>query len=328
MSTPTLRPPLQAGRTESPLLPIEWITLGYTLFTSLLILLCYNDLSDPVRMWQGRLWVAGGTLLFWLLGRLFPGELTRLLRSLFPLGLLGYWYPDTYDFCQLLPNLDHFFAGIDHQLFGCQPALTFSHVLPGKLWSELFHLGYFSYYPLIFLTALAPLAVDRRQFEPTAFVIMGGFLLYYLIYLFLPVAGPQYYFCAVDPHTVHDGLYPALGDYFRSHTELRPSPGPEGLFRHLVELTQAGGERPTAAFPSSHVGMSTILMLLLWQGGRRRLFCVALPFYLLLCGATVYIEAHYLIDVFGGLLSAVAFYPLLCRLYRRMAGAAADAPLP
>ena len=188
--------------------------------------------------------------------------------------------------------------------------------LPEKLWSELFHLGYFSYYPLIFLTILEPWATNRKAFERTAFIVLGAFFLYYLIYLFLPVAGPQYYFQAVGFDRIEEGVFPALGDYFRTHSDLAPSPGPEGFFRGLVESTQASGERPTAAFPSSHVGVSTVLMLLLWTN-RRCLFFLSLPFYILLCAATVYIQAHYLIDVFGGWLTAVAFYFLFQWTYNR-----------
>ncbi len=41
--------------------------------------------------------------------------------------------------------------------------------------------------------------------------------------------------------------------------------------------------------------MSTILMIMAWRGGKK-LFACLIPFYMLLCGATVYIQAHYLID--------------------------------
>lgn len=144
----------------------------------------------------------------------------------------------------------------------------------------------------------------------------GQLFMYYLIYLFLPVAGPQYYFHAVGFEVIQSGHFPQLGDYFRYHTELAISPGPDGFFRELVERTQQSGERPTAAFPSSHVGMSTVLMFLLWNN-RRWLFAVALPFYFFLCCATVYIQAHYLIDVFGGFVTAIIFYYFTNWLYLR-----------
>ena len=44
-------------------------------------------------------------------------------------------------------------------------------------------------------------------------------------------------------------------------------------------------------------------MIMAWRGSRC-LFACLLPFYLLLCGATVYIQAHYLIDAIVGFFSA------------------------
>lgn len=297
-------------------LPIELVTLAYTLFTSVLTALFWQRMSDPLRLLEGRAFVLIGMGLIRLIYKAAPNRYTLFLRYLFPLSLLGYWYPDTYEFCQLFPNLDYIFAEADGTLFGCQPSLTFSQWLPQKVWSELFHMGYFAYYPLIFLTVLTPLATHHGGFERTAFIVLTSFFLYYLIYLFLPVAGPQYYFHAVGNDMIQAGHYPQVGDYFRYHTELAPSPGPPGFFRELVESTQATGERPTAAFPSSHVGMSTVLLILLWQN-RRWLFALAFPFYFFLCCATVYIQAHYLIDVFGGLVTAGLFYTLSAWLWER-----------
>ena len=295
---------------------LEWLTLAYTLFITLLMACFWTEMKNPLPLLEGRAFIVGGMCLLYLIYRAKPGRYTLFLRYLFPLTLLGYWYPDTYEFCQLFPNLDHVFSQAELTLFGCQPSIVFSQWMPSKLWSELFHLGYFSYYPLIFLTILEPWATNRKAFERTAFIVLGSFFLYYLIYLFLPVAGPQYYFQAVGFDRIEEGVFPALGDYFRTHSDLAPSPGPEGFFRGLVESTQASGERPTAAFPSSHVGVSTVLMLLLWTN-RRCLFFLSLPFYILLCAATVYIQAHYLIDVFGGWLTAVAFYFLFQWTYNR-----------
>ncbi len=295
---------------------LEVVTLLYTLFTSLLILFFWNRMASPRMLLEGRAFVVGGILLLSSFHYYRPNRWLLVLRYVFPLSLLGYWYPDTYEFCQLFPNLDYVFAAADRALFGCQPSIQFSLWLPQKLWSELFHMGYFAYYPMIFLTVLAPLFTDRRLFARTAFVVLCSFFLYYLIYLFLPVAGPQYYFHAVGFEVIESGHFPHLGDYFRYHTELAASPGPEGFFRELVESTQKSGERPTAAFPSSHVGMSTVLMMLLWRN-RRYLFAIALPFYFFLCCATVYIQAHYLIDVFGGLVTAVIFFFLTSWIWQK-----------
>ena len=233
------------------------------------------------------------------------------------MALISYWYPDIYEFCSRFQNLDPIFAEADQLIFGFQPSLEFSRALSEKFWSEAFHMGYFAYYPMIFATALLPLLVDKKKFAEYAFVILATFVLYYLIYIFVPVAGPQYYFVAIGEEAAEAGNFSAVGDYFRTHLEMRPSPGPEGFFRSCVESAQAGGERPQAAFPSSHVGVSTVLMILLWNL-RKWAFCLIFPFYVLLCCATVYIEAHYAIDVVGGLLSAVLFYGVTKQIYSRI----------
>ena len=90
------------------------------------------------------------------------------------------------------------------------------------------------------------------------------------------------------------------------------------MFYQLVEDAKAAGERPTAAFPSSHVGISTVIMLLGWHTGKRKLFYVMLPFYIFLCMATVYIQAHYLIDALAGLATGAVFYFSLMAVSKNM----------
>ena len=300
------------------LLGVEKVTLAYTLFTAAIIGIVWPYMTSPLPLICGRAFILVGMTIAIALYQVVPTRATLLLRYIYPLSLLAYWYPDTYEFCQLIPNLDYLFAAADLALFGCQPSLTFHELLPSKLWSELFHLGYFSYYPMIAITVLVPLFTDRRRFGRTAFVVLTSFFLYYLIYLFLPVTGPQYYFHAIGVDAAMQGHLAHLGDYFRTHTAMLPSPGPDGFFRQLVESAQESGERPTAAFPSSHVGISTLLMIILWKDRRRKLWLILLPFYVLLCCATVYIEAHYFVDVIGGLITAFLFYWLTNRLYPHM----------
>lgn len=290
-------------------LGIEVSTLLYGLFTLLLLFLFRREIPNAFALAGERVGVMAGIGVCCLLDRWLPYRWTRFLRYLYPVTLLGYWYPDTYHFCQLFPNLDYYFAAIDQWLFGYQPAVEFAKAWSSVWWSEAFNLGYFSYYLMIAAAFFLPLVWKKELFPNTAFVLMTTFFFYYLVYLFLPVVGPQYYFPAIGERMVEAGHFPHLGDYFRYHSELHANAGPDGVFRSLIEAMQQNGERPTAAFPSSHVGMSTVIMLLLWRIRRSVVFFL-LPFYVLLCGATVYIEAHYFIDVVGGFVSAVAFYYL------------------
>ena len=70
---------------------------------------------------------------------------------------------------------------------------------------------------------------------------------------------------------------------------------------------QSAGERPTGAIPSSHIGLMVTYMLLMWQHARK-LFYWILPFSILLALSTVYIKAHYVIDVITGAALAFPFY--------------------
>ena len=77
------------------------------------------------------------------------------------------------------------------------------------------------------------------------------------------------------------------------------------------------GERPAAAYPSSHVGMSTVCMMLAWRTGNKWLFWILMPFYVVLCCSTVYIKAHYLIDSISGLFFAAFFFYVTNKFYER-----------
>lgn len=316
------------------LLPIEWIGLGYCLLTLVFMALTAPRLADPTWMLLTRgawlaltlaLWGAHRLLLRWNLGdrRLHFGgvscslsTLAVVLRSTGQLAWLGKWYPDTYEFNRSLPNLDHLFAQAEQDIFGCQPSLEFSRALPQTFWSEAFNFGYWIYFPMIVLLMLviiwkelkspapAPASRPLPLFQQVSTTVMACFFLYYVVYIFLPVAGPQFYFQAVGIETIEAGQFPALGTYFSAHTEMLPAPGnPDGLFAHFVSATQASGERPTAAFPSSHVGISTCILLIARRRVPRLVWVLLIP-WLLLCCATVYIQAHYLIDSIAGLLTA------------------------
>ena len=233
------------------------------------------------------------------------------------MSFLAYWYPDTFEFNRLFPNLDHLFASAEQWIFCCQPSVEFMKVCSGMWFSEPFNLGYFAYYPMIAIVAIYYFVFRFEWFEKVSFVLVTSFFIYYLIYIFIPVAGPQFYFPAIGMDNVTAENFLSIGDYFNHNAILLPGPDThQGLFYSLVEASQEVGERPTAAFPSSHVGISTILMIMAWRVNKKLSYVLA-PFYVLLCCATVYIQAHYLIDVFAGWISAVCIYLVSTWMYKR-----------
>ena len=300
------------------LLAVERIALIYNLLTALLTIALYPRMNHPGLMLVDRLLIAVGTLLLVSIHRLWPCRLLAFVRVAAQVVLLSYWYPDTYEFNRCFPNLDHVFARAEQWLFGGQPAIWFAQRFPQQWVSELLNMGYVFYYPMMIIIMLWFFVRKYHRFERAAFVMVASFFAYYVIFIFVPVAGPQFYFPAIGVDNVAGGIFPAVGDYFNLHPDLpADANGGHGLFYNLVETSQRVGERPTAAFPSSHVGISTIVMILSWRGGARRFFWLLAPFYVLLCCATVYIQAHYLIDAITGLLTAPLIYILTDWIYHR-----------
>ncbi len=301
------------------LLAAEWVVLAYAVATMLLVFFCYTKLANPESMVAGRLRVMAMMAMLWAVYRLLPCRFTLMLRLLVLMLLLGWWYPDTYEINRIFTNLDHSFASAEQWLFGFQPALEFCRHFPSKLFSSLMYLGYGSYYPLIALTAFWYFLCRYKDFERCAFVIITAFFIYYVIYDFVPVVGPTFYFKAVGLQDIAHGVFPALGDYFNTHTDCLPAPGyHDTVFYKFVEYARLQGERPTAAFPSSHVGVATICLLFAIHSRRKWLIILMAPLYVLLCLSTVYIQAHYAIDALAGLATGLILYFVLMALSRRL----------
>ncbi|KAA6308087.1 hypothetical protein EZS27_040238, partial [termite gut metagenome] len=126
---------------------IEKAALVYGILTSILILILFRQMDHPGKMLCERMVIAGISFLLVWLYHSFPCKCFAFIRVCFQMSMLSYWYPDTYEFNRLFPNLDHIFAWVEHQVFGNQPSILFSQYFPQIHVSEAFNLGYFSYYP-------------------------------------------------------------------------------------------------------------------------------------------------------------------------------------
>ena len=290
----------------------EWAMLAYLLLTTLLLLFTYTRLHNPQAMLWGRLQALAITLALWAVYCMVPCRLTMLARVAGQLALLGWWYPDTYEFNRMFPNLDHLFAAYEQQLFGCQPSLVLPQRFSHPVVSELLTLGYVSYYPMLVLVMLYYFIYRYKEYLQASFVMLASFFLFYVVFIALPVAGPQYYFGAVGIDQIAQGIFPDVGHYFEQHQEALPSPGwKDGFFYKMLVEAHNAGERPTAAFPSSHVGVTVVLLWLAWQARSKRLFLTLLPLAVLMFFATFYLQAHYVIDAIAGLFAGTLLYWLL-----------------
>ncbi len=301
------------------LMAYEWVVLAYLLATTALTFLCQSRLPNAHGMLVGRAHVAAVSIAMWGVYRMLPCGLTRVLRATVQLVLLSWWYPDIYELNRIFPNLDHLFASWEQSLFGCQPALLFSQVMSNAVTSELMCLGYACYYPMLVVVAIAFILCRNEAFERAVYVILATFFIHYVVFIALPVTGPQYYYEAVGVDEIAKGVFPNLHDYFNHHQERMACPGyADGVFHEMVDSAHEAGERPVAAFPSSHVAVCVMLMLITFHYRLRRLFWCLLPFAILLFLSTVYIRAHYAIDALAGLASGTLCYAAFMAMSKGM----------
>lgn len=298
------------------LFPAETVMVIYALFTLVLVLFMSTKIEHPEAMAWERVRVVLTTVAVWIVYRIWPCRLTAFARIGVLLAYLSWWYPDTYELSKYLPNLDPLFAGIDQSLFGCQPALLWSQQMPSIIVYELMDFGYLMYFPIFVLFIVYVFVKRHEEFQKVSFIILAAFYIFYAIYDLVPVTGPQYYYLAVGVENIAAGVFPDVGNYFVSHTEMMPSPGNDGGFFHtLLVNMHSSGERPTAAFPSSHVGIATLTMALAIKLKEWRYAAImALP-YILLCLSTVYILAHYVIDAMAGFVFALVMFFTLDLIY-------------
>ena len=171
---------------------------------------------------------------------------------------------------------------------------------------------YSGYFPLIAVVSLFYFFCRYQEFERATFIILASFFLYYVVFVLLPVTGPQYYYAVVGLDNIANGIFPDIGTHFALHQDKLPIPGdPNGFFHQLLEAAHETGERPTAAFPSSHVGITVILSILAWKARNKPLFILTLVFLVLINLATIYLRAHYVIDIIAGWITAIVIYTFL-----------------
>ena len=217
----------------------------------------------------------------------------QLLQNILVFALMTFLYKETAMLNTLIfPKIDEFLSNLDQNIFKFQPSIEFSKHFNSLFFSELFYFGYFCYYllPLVVFGILYKFL--PQKIEEFGFILISSFLLYYFIFIIIPAEGPQFYFTFPD-----------------NHIEA------QGIFGNAIKLIQKNGEAPTAAFPSSHVGISWIVIFWLYQNLRKSVKYF-LPFVILLMFSTVYIKAHYFVDVVAGFLTAPIVFFLTFKFYK------------
>lgn len=256
--------------------PSELALFAYLIITGLLIIVQFVLIENAMSLLFFRIIaIALISGIAWYQLKRNTSRVFKLFRYSIPLLLLTILYTETDALNNLIfaEDQDPAISGVELFIFGFQPALVFAQRYSMELFAELMYFGYFSYYLLLILVPLyiyfkRDLVVAQRAM----FIIIHSFFAFYLFFIIYPVGGPQFYFTD----------WPQL---------------PQGyIFGHLIRMIQENGEAPTAAFPSSHVSICIMLIVLCFRYAKV-LLKIILPVAVLLILSTVYIRAHYLVDI-------------------------------
>ena len=246
------------------------VTLGYLLATLPFFL---RGAMSSGRTVIGLVHVASLGATWWSLRS--SGE-RRVIADWLPLLLVPILYAE-------LPYLnaawgtfyDPRVRGWEAALFGTQPARTLAPAMPSVALSELLHLGYLLYYPIVYVPPLLLYVRDRQEeFGRTVLAIMLTYCVCFLTFVLFPVEGPRY------------AWGPAAG-------------APAGPLRSLaLALLERGSSRGTA-FPSSHAAVAVAQGVMAVRYQPRVGAAVLVTSLLLMVGA-VYGGFHYAVDVMAG----------------------------
>lgn len=100
-----------------------------------------------------------------------------------------------------------------------------------------------------------------------------------------------------------------LGYFFFQTWVERTQPIPDGVGGFLVSLVW-GNDQPFNGFPSAHCAWTTIAIISLWRLRKRfpKTSWILMLWLLLIYPATVMLQQHYLMDVYGGIAIGLAAY--------------------
>jgi len=255
--------------------PVDRLLLGYLAITGLVAAVRLPD--RPVTAWVLGLNVLIAALIV-LVGLPGRGRLGPFLRAWYPIFLL----PALYGSLDLLNGLgnvrvwDPEVVRLERFLFGGEPARDWWQRYPSAFWSTVLHGAYWLYYLILpFPIIWFSWQHNRGALRHTVLALTVTFLCCYLVFLFLPVAGPYY-------------QYPRPSADFLDNPTAR-----------LVYATLATGSSYGAAFPSSHVAATIVAAVTTWRGDRRAGALLLLP-TVLLAVAVVYCQMHYAVDAVAG----------------------------
>ncbi|MDI1470977.1 MAG: phosphatase PAP2 family protein [Thermodesulfovibrio sp.] len=179
-------------------------------------------------------------------------------------------------------DIDLVLLELDYMILGFYPYLYFEKIA-NPLITELMQLSYCVYYILPFLIGVLLIKEKKwHEFYKVLFLILLCYYLSYTGYILFPALGPRYSIPEIFQSELR-GLF--LADYIKNFLNSL-----EGIKRD--------------AFPSGHVGISLLILILIYRYSKKIFWLMFFPVLMLIL-STVYCRYHYFVDILGGILLTI-----------------------
>jgi membrane-associated phospholipid phosphatase len=272
--------------------PVDRLFIGYLVAVALLIGIDFREVPGAPLLLAAH---AAGIALIVLAvqGRLWPQ----------PATIFHYWYPLAYipvfygEMGILIPAIrrvdcDAQMASLDYRIWGAHPTVWLERVQNPWL-TEFLQIAYTLFIPSVILVAVAIWSKKLYpEFRYYAFLVGLGFLASYVGYFLVPVRGPRFFLAHLQHVDLH-GVW---------------------LFDPMQRLLNRVEAAHYDCFPSGHTEMTMVA----WWSSRvvsKRLFAAFSLYTIFIVTATVYLRYHYTVDVFAGIVLAVAVLAVSPVLY-------------
>lgn len=238
----------------------------------------------------------------------YQPNISLILRDWLPFLLVTFIYENLHDLSKHFYG--HDIAGLlmkwDIAIFGVEPTL-WAQKFYSPMLTDFMAFSYALYFvfPLVIMFFLSQ---QERHFEfrETALALTFTFIMGFIGYVIWPTSPPRYFIADMftNPHVLHGPL----------------------LFDRLQAAWDGLSVIPCGAFPSLHVGISTVALLYAWKfRGLSRIYkwiwYLYIPLVTSLWVSTVYLRHHWVIDIFAGWIVAIAGFGLseyVLRIWRNL----------
>jgi membrane-associated phospholipid phosphatase len=272
--------------------PVDRLFIGYLGAVALLIAIHFREVPNaPLLLAAHGAAIAMIAVAAW--ARVWPRPAT-VFRHWYPLAYIPVFY---WEMAILIPAIRHIdydaqMASLDYRIWGAHPTVWLERLQNPGL-TEFLQIAYTLFIPSVILVAVA---IWSRQMYPEfryyAFLVGLGFLASYVGYFLVPVRGPRFFLAHLQHVDLH-GMW---------------------LFDPMQRLLNRLESAHYDCFPSGHTEMTMIA----WWSSRvvsKRLFALFSLYTILIVTATVYLRYHYTVDVFAGVVLAVAVLAVSPALY-------------